>query len=85
MLRYLNNRSTLRNSFSNLVSHPLSYFLCCELSKHVAPSTVTNRGNFNTALGFHYREAQYGKTLQKIVRIDRNDASNPGQLEHVPA
>jgi hypothetical protein len=84
----LNNRSTLRNSFCNLVSHPLNYFLRCELSKPVAPNTINNHSNFNTALDLHYNEARYGKTLQKGVRrITRNDVSNSIQLasKKIPA
>jgi hypothetical protein len=71
----LNNRGTFKNSFSDLVSHPLSYFLCCELSKHVAPSTINDHSNLNTALDFHYNE-----TRQKDLRTSRNDASNSNQL-----
>jgi hypothetical protein len=76
----LNNRSTLRNSFSNLVSHPLNYFLCCALTTHVAQSTITGHTNFRTALDLHYSEARYDKTLQKDLRITRNDASTASQL-----
>jgi hypothetical protein len=77
----LNNCSTVGRYFSNLVSQLLSYFSSCELSTHVAPSTIARYGKLITAVNFHHRETRYSKALQQDLHIiTRNDARNYAQL-----